>query len=167
MLQVGDTMNKQDYDKLAFEHWQKTGKYLYKGVEYTDVPHELEVDLGRGVLYLHNLIAGTTVLRVCRIPRDTITLVTIGTPVIDLINSPSGGRNTAGKVIKRKPAFLEISGSESMMDMRVPPTGSFQINNEAGQSYFDFKNVPGNLLYDLWMGKFVDITMGYTGVNKH
>jgi hypothetical protein len=156
-----------DEKEQQFQHFIKTGRYLYKGVEYTDPPHQLEIDTGRGVMYLHNVIMATTILRVCRLndtarnaPSDLICLV------IDLVNSPYSNKRTSGRTVKKFPVFLKISGVESIMDMKVPPNGDFQIVDKTGGECYDFKNVPGQLLYDLWVGKFVDIIMGYTGVVK-
>ena len=55
-----------------FDHWMKTGKYLWKGIEYSHVPYQLEVDTSRGVLYLHSLVTGDTRLRTCRIHEELI-----------------------------------------------------------------------------------------------
>jgi len=146
-----------------FEHWLATGKYLWKGVEYAHAPHELEVDISRGVIYLHNLVMGGTVLRVCRVPDDIIRMFEIGTVVIDLVRTPIRHGGKGGRIIKKSPVFLSISGSEQILTGVLPDTGSFSIADEAGQIYFEFKNVPGRLLKDLWYGEFVDITLGVTG----
>lgn len=134
-----------------FERFLATGKYLWKGVEYTNPPHQLEVDTGRGVMYLHNLLSGRTALRVCRIPDDLIRLFEVGTVVIDLVHTPVRRGGKAGKVIKKEPVFLSIEAD------------GFDIEDEAGQIYFTFKNVPDRLMKDLWLGNFVDITIGFTG----
>jgi len=137
-----------------FEHFLATGKYLWKGVEYTSPPHQLEVDTNRGVLYLHNLMSGITALRVCQIPDDLVRLFEVGTVVIDLAHVPARRGGKAGKIIKKEPAFLDIRADE------------FGIVDEAGLVYFTFKGVSANLIKDLWLGKFVDITLGYTGRAK-
>jgi len=147
---------------LAYQHWLKTHMYLYKGVEYTNAPHELEIDTSRGVIYLHNLMDGKTVLRVCRIPDDLIHLTNIGTITIDLIRTPSRHGHTPGKIIKKSPTFLNLSGAEKMMDLQTPEAGRFSINDESGMILVEFWSVPGRLLKDLWFGNFVDITLGYT-----
>lgn len=41
-------------------------------------------------------------------------------------------------------------------------SGRFSINDESGMILVEFLSVPGRLLKDLWFGKFVDITLGYT-----
>lgn len=143
------------------EHWLTTGKYLYKGVEYADVPHQLEVDTGRGVLYLHNLLMeGQTVLRVCRIPGDVLQVFAggIGTVSIHLKTTATGRGIPRGKIIKKQPVFLNIPGSFPEVG------GEFSIVNEAGQIFFEFGDVPGELMKALWRGDFADITLGYTGV---
>lgn len=147
----------------VFEHFLATGKYLWKGVEYANVPHQLEVDTNRGVLYLHNLMSGITALRVCRVPDDLIRLFEVGTVVIDLMHSPVRRGGKAGKIIKKEPAFLDISGAQELLAGELPGPGGFSIVDEAGLVYFEFKNVPANLIKDLWLGNFVDITLGYTG----
>lgn len=152
-------MNEQ---QDAFKHWQETGKYIYKGIEYTDVPHELEIDTNREVIYLHNLMDGRTVIRVCRIPDNLIHLVNVGTIVIDLVRTPSRHGHTPGKVAKKSPTFLNLSGEERMLDLQTPETGRFSINDESGMILVEFLNVPGRLLKDLWFGKFADITLGFT-----
>ncbi len=147
----------------AFEHFMLTGKYLWKGREYDKVPRELEVDKRRGVIYLHNLMSGKINLRVRRIPDDLIHLFKIGTVIINLKLTPlrRGGAN--GRSIKISPVFLSISGAEELLAGKFPGTGDFTIENKEGQAYFEFRNVPGNLIKDLWLGNFVDITLGYTG----
>ncbi len=149
-----------------FEHWMATGKYLWKGIEYTKVPHQLEVDTNRGVLYLHNLMSGITALRVCQVPDDLIRLFEVGTVVIDLVSTPVRRGGKAGKIIKKEPAFLDISGAQELLVGEFPGPGGFSIIDEAGLVYFEFKSVPANLIKDLWTGKFVDITLGYTGRAK-
>lgn len=149
------------------KYWIQTGKYLYGGTSYDDPPHELEVDTGRGVIYVHNLLSAETVLRVCRVPRDVIGVIEIDcTAMIDLVHSPSSARNVQGRIIKKKPVFIIPSGKEAMLDMKGPPDGNFKITNLEGQSYYEFTSVPGNLIFNLWVGKFVDITLGYTGIKK-
>ena len=147
-----------------FEHFVATGKYLWKGVEYTNLPHQLEVDTSRGVIYLHNLLMGQTVLRVCRVPDDIIRMFEMGTVVIDLVRTPIRHGGGAGKVIKKEPVFLSISGAQQLLTGTLPSgPGSFTIVDEAGQVYFEFRNVPERLIKDLWFGNFVDITLGHTG----
>jgi hypothetical protein len=152
---------------LRLRYWQQTGKYLYEGISYSNPPHELEVDTGRGVIYVHNLISAETVLRVCRVPRDVIRVIEIDcTAIIDLVHSPSSIRNVEGRMIHKKPVFIIPSGKEAMLDMKAPPDGSFKIINIKGQSYYEFTSVPGQLIFDIWVGKFVDITLGYTGIKQ-
>ena len=135
----------------AFEHFRATGKYIWKGNEYTDPPHQLEVDTNRGVMYMHNLLSGITALRVCRIPDDLIHLFEAGTVVIDLVHTPERRGGKKGKIIKKEPAFFSIEAN------------SFGIVDEAGLVYFEFRNVPDNLIKELWLGHFIDITLGFTG----
>lgn len=150
----------------AFEHFLATGKYLWKGVEYNSLPFQLEVDTGRGVIYLHNLMSGQTALRVCRIPDDIIRLFETGTVAIHLVRTPArkmGEVSKSGKIIKKEPVFLDISGAQIILAGRPPGPGEFSIADEAGLVFFEFENIPANLVRDLWIGKFVDITLGYTG----
>lgn len=145
------------------EHFIATGEYLYKGVEYSKPPHQLEVDTGRGVLYLHNLMSGQTALRVCQIPDDLVRLFEVGTVVIDLIHTPVRHGGESGKIVKKEPVFMSISGTEELLARQPLSPGGFTIEDEASLVYFEFRNVPGNLLDGLWRGNFVDITLGYTG----
>lgn len=128
----------------------ETGKYLWKGKEYTHLPHQLEVDTGRGVLYLHNLLTGETILRVCQIPDDIIGMFEIGTVVIDLVHTSAKHGGKGSKTIQ-EPTFLNITGN------------SFVITNEGGQIFFEFKEVPAHLIKNLRLGDSVDITLGITG----
>jgi len=150
----------------AFGHYLATGKYLWKGTEYTHIPRQLEVDTGRGVVYLHNLLSGRTDLRVCRVPDDIIRMFEVGTVVIDLVHTPVRRGGKAGRIIKKEPVFLEISGAQELLAGELPGPGEFSITDEAGLVYFEFKNVPANLIEGLWFGNFVDITLGYTGRGK-
>ncbi len=134
-----------------YEYFLATGKYLWNNTEYTDPPHQLEVDTGRGVIYLHNLMSGKTALRVCRVPDDLIRLFETGTVVIDLVHTPVRRGGGAGRATKKEPVFLAIK------------TDEFDIIDEAGLIHFTFKGVPSNLISNLWLGEFVDITLGHTG----
>ena len=150
----GEDSNKE------FEHWMKTGHYLWKGVEYTQVPHELEVDTGRGVLYLHNLMMKQTVLRVCRIHDELMRLfasglISIG---IDLKNTTiRRGGPVRGRIMKIAPVFLNLP------DFFKPGEGTFSIVDENKHLFFEFRHVPEKNIKDLWKGNFTDITIGVTG----
>ncbi|GAI86640.1 unnamed protein product [marine sediment metagenome] len=143
----------------ALEHFMLTGKYLWKGKEYNKPPHQLEIDVSRGVIYLHNLLTGKTFLRVCRIPDDMIRLFEVGVVVIDLLHSPIRRGGKGGKIIKKEPTFLIISGGQELLAGRLPGPGEFKIVDETDSAYFEFRNVPANLIRDLWFGEFVDITL--------
>ena len=150
----------------VFDHYMQTGKYLYKGKEYDHVPYQMEVDTSRGVIYLHNLMSGITALRVCRIPDDMIRLFDVGAVVIDLAHSPVRRGGKSGKVVKKAPTFISISGAQELLAGEPPGPGGFSITDEADLVYFEFRNVPANLINDLWFGNFVDITLGHTGRAK-
>ena len=135
-------------------------KFLWGGVEYTDPPHQLEVDTGRGVLYLHAFVAGQTVLRVCRIPDDLIGpfVQGTGTVSINLKHTPAReGRAAYERVVKKEPVFL------SLPQQPKEEGNSFSIDDIAGTVLFDFEDVPGKVIEDLRFGRFADITIGYTG----
>lgn len=140
----------------AFEHWQRTGNYLYKGKEYLAPPHQLEVDTQRGVLYLHNLLSGMTVLRVCRIPGDILDVFMsrVGSTTISLLYTHTGGGIPRGRIVKREPVFLSFPPDVST---------SFDINDVDVRTIFSFRDVPYKLVNDLLMGGVVDITLGITG----
>lgn len=126
--------------------------FLLKGVEYTELPYQLEVDTSRGVLYLHNPRTGQSVLRICRIPDDLIRVFgrDFGTVIIDLKETPVRiGGNVRGRTIKIEPAFLYVDPS------------NFTI--EDGGMHLEVNNVPESLIKDLQAGRFVDITLGFTG----
>lgn len=149
----------------AFQHWLSTGKYLWQGKEYTDPPHELEVDLRRGVLYVHSILAGQSVLRVCRIPDNVLWMFAsgAGTAYIDLKTvavrgQVSGSSGTLKGTIEKQPVFLDIPESYSVVD-----GGIFSIADEAGLALFSFSGVPGSIMKRLWYGEFADITIGFTG----
>ena len=135
-------------------------RFLFKGVEYISPPYELEVDPGRGVLYLHSLQTGLTVLRICKIPEEVWKdFGKEGYPVsIDLLytqpkTSPQIHR---GKIIKRSPVFLEF-------DPRHLTEFTIIISDYEG-IWIDVLNVPEDLVKTLERGEFVDITLGYTGM---
>lgn len=123
------------------------------GNDPTD-PHQLEVDTGRGVLYVHSLLRGVTALRVCRIPDESVRLFASedGIVVIDLRGySHRLEPHLKGRTIKKEPVFFDIRED------------SFTVRSQAGVTLFEFKNVPLRLINDLRLGDFVDITLGYTG----
>lgn len=143
----------------AFEHWRQTGKYLWEGTEYSSPPHQLEIDLQRGVLYLHSLLIGRSSLRVCRIPDYVMWPFIAGTGpgVIDLKTTPerAEGHTLKGRV-EREPVFLDLP-AESIDD-----GGSFAVRDIADTVLFVFHGVPGQIIKDLWLGEFADITVGWT-----
>jgi len=133
-------------------------KFLSKGVEYISRPYELEVDPGRGVLYLHSLPIGLTVLRICRIPEEVWKdFGKEGYPVlIDLLRTqPKVSPEVTGmKIIKESPVFLDIG----------PRYTGFTIDISAYKGiWIDVLNVPEDLVRTLEKGEFVDVTLGYTG----
>ena len=134
-------------------------------MNFRNPPHELKVDIGRGVVYLHNFLMGQTVLRVCRIPDCVIRLFEVETVVVDLASTPERqeGIRRRGPVQRRSPSFLVISGADRMLSRTELDTGNFQIVGMSDKPYFEFRNVPGSLLYRLWVGVFVDMTLGITG----
>lgn len=128
--------------------------YEYKGIEYVARPLELEVDISRGVLYLHDTTTGITVLRICRIPSGLRQIPVSGTVTIDLkaveedlILIPGVGR------LRKAPVFTEVSIAG----------GYFVITDEAGLILIEVLNVPHQLLDTLKNYEFTDITCGYTG----
>ena len=137
-----------------FDHWMKTGKYIFKGIEYAHVPYKLEVDTSRGVIYLHSLMTGDTRLRVCRVHEDYTKIFEQGTGTVSIHLESSPVRNilhTGGKVITKEPVFLELGEN------------SFTICDETGTVLLEFRQVPERLIQDLFTGTFTDITMGHTG----
>lgn len=128
--------------------------YTFKGPEYTSKPLELELDTGRGVLYLHDTTTGITILRVCRIPRKSILRwMMIGSVSIDLSTIEEGAESAEGPIRKESPVFLEISKAGEY----------FIVVDEAGAIIFEVLNVPEHLLESLDRYEFTDITCGYTG----
>lgn len=163
----------------ALEYWLKTGNYLWEGFEYSEAPNELEVDVARGVLYVHSLIIGDTRLRMCSIPDDVFTLsgiMSLGPRDmffhldVDLATTPAGRgmsdnplyKKGATVIYRRKPVFFALPGF-------IEPSGisSFSVVNEAGAPYLDVHGVPEYITKQLWLGKFADITVGHTGGRRN
>lgn len=154
----------------------EAGKYYWQGVYFDSPPHQLEVDLGRGVLYMHSYLTGATALRVCRIPGRVlwqflagVGIFAPGVPVIDLqTTTPDAlGESTGLKgIVKREVALFDlpeytngggrfvITGWESLEDI---------YRGEVSREFFVFTSVPLHIVKQLWFGEFADITIGFTG----
>ena len=137
-------------------------KFMFKGKEYVSPPYELEADPGRGVLYLHSLKTGITVLRICRIPKEIWDVfMREGEPsTIDLLHAQPrvSVREDKGRVIRRSPVFLDID----------PNYTGFSINiSDYEGIWTEVMNVPSDLVRTLERGEFVDITLGVTGRRKN
>lgn len=155
----------------AFEHWLATGKYLYEGVEYNHPPHQIEVDVGRGVLYIHSLMIGKTVLRICRIPDIVMIEGLVYLPKhfwsmsLGLKTTPSGKgmsghplwRRGHVMVVKKEPVFFVLPDFFQMAE-----GGSFSVADEAGSVVLTVDDVPVRIMKSLWLGEFADITIGVT-----
>lgn len=126
-----------------------------------DVPLQLEVDINRGVLYLHSLLTGQTLLRVCRIPNDLMQLFASGMVaiVIDLKRIPmrKEGPSTHRRTVKTDPVYL------SLPDSTVGDAGKLFIKDSMGRTHFEFTSVPDYVMKQLWTNQFADITIGVTG----
>jgi len=160
LLQKKPQMHQEE-ELEPYRHWVLTGKYLWKGVEYTTAPYKLEVDTGRGVLYLHSLLTGQTVLRICRIPEETTMVFLAGrSPTLDIMAAHPRRieARELGSIVEFSPVFLNIAGP-------FPPEerGAFTIETESGRILFEVVGVPRREMKSLWMGEFTDITIGLTG----
>lgn len=138
-----------------------TQGYPYEGIEYIKPPHQLEVDTDRGVLYMHDLTAGQTVLRVCRIADHILVgfyneLGTVQLPLRSVIPRIRGVEERKG-VLKKEPTFINLP------DHWDSNNGLFTIETEAGAVMFEFYNVPDRVMKSLLAGEFTDITIGVTG----
>jgi len=132
--------------------------FLFKRVEYISPPYELEIDPTRGVLYLHDLKTGISLLRICRIPEEVLKdFGKEGEPlIIDLLYtqpkvSPQASK---GRAIKRSPVFLDISSGYTEFSIIVSDYEGIWI---------EVLNVPESLVKTLERGEFVDLTLGVTG----
>ena len=125
--------------------------HTYKGIEYVSRPLELELDMSRGVLYLHDPTSGKTVLRICRIPDALEDKFITEGMTIDLSSvTPRGeGYSSRGK-INMAPVFINTYG-----DM-------FTVAKEQGEIYLMVQGVPQHILSALKDYEFADITLGYT-----
>lgn len=146
-------------------------KYHWQGVNFDSPPHQLEVNLSRGILYMHNCLTGVTSLRVCRIPRRELQeflVPALGAPVIDLglvIPGPPGGVTGLRGVERREIALLDLPEY-------TDGGGRFAIigwnklediyRGEVSKEFFVFTSVPVRVVTKLWMGEFTDITLGVT-----
>lgn len=126
-----------------------------------DTPLQLEVNVNKGVLYLHSLLTGQTLLRVCRIPDDLMQLFASGMVVIviDLRRVPvrREGPSRRRQTIKTDPVYLSIP------DWAEENFGEFSVIDSMDRTHFKFTSVPLNIMMQLWFGQFADITIGVTG----
>jgi len=131
-------------------------QYIYRGTEYRDKPYELEVDTGRGVIYLHEPMTGATVLRICRVPEE-VTDTILGGGTGDLVLSYAVPRigYVGGRVIRKSPVFLAFEDPEWI-----------RIEDESGQVLLDVRGIPPGMSSGLRLGKFTDITVGVTGARS-
>ncbi len=125
--------------------------YEYKGVQYISRHLEYELDTGRGVLYLHDLTIGMSVLRICRIPDGAVDMMLSGTAELDLATTTPRSESIIGEgKVRIAPVFLEVSEE------------SFIVVKETGGILLEVKGVPENILATLREYKFSDITIGWT-----
>jgi len=125
--------------------------FFYRGIEYPERPLELEADLGRGVLYLHDPETGITVLRICRLPLEFRELLSARmNPLLDLIEDEPFLGSTPDKLYKKAPVFFDMERG----------LGSFWVTDEGGILLFEVVNVPSRCLDTLGRHEFTDITVG-------
>ena len=124
---------------------------------------QLEINVNRGVIYVHSLLTGQTVLRVCRIPDDLMQLFWSGmvSLQIDLKRTPTRreGCSMRRNIAKTDPVCIKTPDSVQ------GDVGGFSIVDSMGRTLIEFTSVPMSVMLKLWTEQFVDITIGYTGVN--
>jgi len=126
--------------------------FLWKEIEYTSPPLELEADISRGVLYLHDLRTGITLLRICRIPEEVMAKVPTYGAVLDLAIAHPRVKTIRGKRFKKSPVFLDIYKEDNR----------FSIMVDDWDTVISVENVPMDYLGSLEKSKFTDITVGVT-----
>jgi hypothetical protein len=140
----------------AFDHFIRTGKYVWNNREYTDPPHRLEVGLGSGVMQVRNLLMDSLILRITGLTNKMLwTFSSVSDTVYINLQTPvkKGEAPTISGVKTVEPVFLQLP-------QNVPGKyGQFVIVNESGEAIFLFSEVPVKLLMDLWTAKLVNISL--------
>lgn len=156
----------EQQEEEAFQYFMKTGKYLYKGVEYPKAPHKASLNLPQGTLFVKSLLTGQLWLSVYRIPDHVMWMLVSGAgpAVMNLPDVVARGdavatTGTLKGIDERTPVFLELETAEE-------GTGNVGLMNEQAKWLYVFKGVPNEMMKDLWLGVPTDITVGVTGREK-
>lgn len=153
----------------AFEHWTKTGKYLYKGIEYSKPPSKMVVDAKNGTIEVGSVFQSTPSIIIHRVPDHILFTYEIynGKMVIDLDNTPYRGSIPSSKdtlnwkLEHKEPLFY--AWDVPLHEVLYSDTNVFGLVDRKNRHILVVQNVPSDIIRSVFTGTFTQITLGMTG----